>query len=416
MTAPSPKAAASQRRLVAGAFGLLVVGTLMLWHWESARMAGLLVIGAALGMTLYHAAFGFTGSWRNFIADRRSYGLRVQMVMLAVAVVLFFPVLAEGALWGRSVGGFVAPLSTAVLVGAFIFGLGMQLGGGCGSGTLMTVGAGNPRMVITLIGFIVGSVLATLHLPWWRELPGFRPVSVVREFGPWAAIVMMWMVFAAIAFAAWWAEYRRHGPPRPLFVPTARHPIGQIDWWHGPWPMLLGAILLALLNFAVLAVAGHPWGVTTGFLIWGGQIADAVGVPLRDWPYWQSNGWMLNVSVFANSVSVTDFGLLIGALLAAAMAGRFDLRQPIPLRSALAAIIGGILLGYGARLSYGCNIGAYFSGIASGSLHGWLWLVAAFAGNWLGVMARPLFGLAVTRTAAAGQGRWPGLRRPRPEC
>ena len=59
------------------------------------------------------------------------------------------------------------------------------------------------------------------------------------------------------------------------------------------------------------------------------------------------------------------------------------------------------MLGYGARLAYGCNIGAYFSGIASGSLHGWLWLVAAFAGNWLGVAARPLFGLAVERSAAA---------------
>ena len=53
----------------------------------------------------------------------------------------------------------------------------------------------------------------------------------------------------------------------------------------------------------------------------------------------------------------------------------------VPLRSAVAAIVGGLLLGYGARLAYGCNIGAYFSGIASGSLHGWVWLVAAFFGN-----------------------------------
>jgi len=30
------------------------------------------------------------------------------------------------------------------------------------------------------------------------------------------------------------------------------------------------------------------------------------------------------------------------------------------------------MLGYGARLAYGCNIGAYFSGIASASVHGWL--------------------------------------------
>ncbi len=67
---------------------------------------------------------------------------------------------------------------------------------------------------------------------------------------------------------------------------------------------------------------------------------------------------------------------------------------PAP-RSLLAAILGGILRGYGARLAYGCNIGAYFSGIASSSLHGWLWLVAAFAGSVLGTRLRPLFGLTV---------------------
>ena len=70
-------------------------------------------------------------------------------------------------------------------------------------------------------------------------------------------------------------------------------------------------------------------------------------------------------------------------------------------RSLVAAVIGGLLLGYGARIAYGCNIGAYFSGIASGSLHGWLWLVAAFAGNIVGTRLRPWFGLGVERTPSS---------------
>lgn len=57
----------------------------------------------------------------------------------------------------------------------------------------------------------------------------------------------------------------------------------------------------------------------------------------------------------------------------------------------LRLLLGGLLLGYGARLAYGCNIGAYFSGIASGSVHGWLWLVFAFMGNAIGVKLRPIF-------------------------
>ena len=59
----------------------------------------------------------------------------------------------------------------------------------------------------------------------------------------------------------------------------------------------------------------------------------------------------------------------------------------------MAAIIGGLGMGYGARLAYGCNIGAFFSGVASTSLHGWAWIVAAGVGNVIGVKLRPLFGL-----------------------
>jgi len=50
-------------------------------------------------------------------------------------------------------------------------------------------------------------------------------------------------------------------------------------------------------------------------------------------------------------------------------------------------------MGYGARLAGGCNIGAYFSGIASFSLHGWVWGVVALLGTYAGLKLRPLFGL-----------------------
>jgi uncharacterized membrane protein YedE/YeeE len=94
-----------------------------------------------------------------------------------------------------------------------------------------------------------------------------------------------------------------------------------------------------------------------------------------------------------------DFGIILGAI-AAHLANRFRPTLQIAGGSLAAAIIGGPLLGYGARVAYGCNIGACFSGIASGSVHGWLWLAAAFAGNIFGTRLRPLFGLSVERTRA----------------
>jgi len=55
--------------------------------------------------------------------------------------------------------------------------------------------------------------------------------------------------------------------------------------------------------------------------------------------------------------------------------------------------LGGLLMGHGARLSFGCNIGALFSGIAVCSQHGWLWFAAAFCGSLAGIWLCPLFGL-----------------------
>ena len=121
---------------------------------------------------------------------------------------------------------------------------------------------------------------------------------------------------------------------------------------------------------------------------------------METWPYWSSPGQLaaLGGSVFGDVTAVMDFGIVLGALLAALLAGRFAPVWQIPGRSLVAAVIGGVLLGYGARVAYGCNIGAYFSGIASGSLHGWLWLPSAFVGNVLGTYLRPTFGLSVERT------------------
>src|SRR3978361_1678006 len=92
-------------KVAAVAGGILLGGRVALWWTISWRQAALYLLGGALGLSLYHALFGFTSAWRVFIADRRGTGLRAQMIMLAIAVVLFFPPLSQGELFGRPVHG-----------------------------------------------------------------------------------------------------------------------------------------------------------------------------------------------------------------------------------------------------------------------------------------------------------------------
>lgn len=368
---------------------VLVVGTLALGAAYGPAHGALFLIGGALGISFYHAAFGFTSAWRVFIAEGRGRGLRVQMILLALTVLLFFPFLASGTLFGHEVRGLVSPAGTGVLIGAFMFGIGMQLGGGCASGTLFTAGGGNARMLVTLFFFIVGSLLATIHFDWWASLPSLPPITLV-SLGAVPGILLSLAIFGTIAAITVYVEKKRNGaleqaPPAPRE--------GLTPYLRGPWPLVAGAVALAILNFATLALAGRPWGITSAFALWGAKGAQLVGIDPTAWAYWQTpgNAKALAESVFADVTSVMDFGIIAGAMLAAALAGKFAPNLDIPLRSVLAAVVGGLLLGYGARIAYGCNIGAYFSGIASGSLHGYLWAVAAFAGNILGVKLRPWF-------------------------
>ncbi|WP_172118938.1 YeeE/YedE family protein [Halomonas hibernica] len=368
----------------------IVLGALMIGVIFGANTGLLMIVGGLLGMVLYHAAFGFTSAWRVFITERRGRGLRAQMVMLAIAVMLFFPALGAGTLFGTPVSGFVSPIGISVLVGAFLFGIGMQLGGGCASGTLFTTGGGNARMLITLVFFIIGSVIGSAHFAWWQRLPAFEPISLIDIAGTTGGIAISLVLFVAIAVFTLVMEKRRHGQLEQ--VPMVEKP-ATLRWLSGPWPLLAGAVALALLNFATLALAGRPWGITSAFALWGAKVYELFGGSVTGWGYWQApgNAAALEASVWSDMTTVMNVGIMLGALMAAHLAGRFAPNFRIPLRSVVAAVIGGLMLGYGARLAFGCNIGAYFSGIASGSLHGWVWLVAAFAGNIVGVKLRPLF-------------------------
>jgi len=376
--------------LVVGAaivFGALAIGRLV-----DAPQALLFLIGGLMGAALYHGSFGFTGGWRRMVVERRGRGMRAQLLMIGVTAIAFFPLLALGNVGGQPLVGATAPVGVSVLVGAALFGLGMQLGGGCGSGTLFTVGGGSSRMLVTLAFFIVGAVIGTAHLPWWLAQPSLPPISLGTALGVPLGLLVTLVGLLAVAIVTVVVERRRWGTLEQVKAPSRR---GFDRLLLGTWPLVGAGLVLAALNVATLLVAGHPWSITYGFGLWGAKLAQAVGVPVAGWEFWTwpAQARALNDTVLADVTSVMDFGIILGAALAACLAGKFAPRVAVPLLSLLAAAIGGVLMGYGARLSFGCNIGALFSGIASGSVHGWLWFAAAFAGSLLGIRARPLFGL-----------------------
>ncbi len=390
-SAPVPAARPVDRGPLVVALALLFAGSLLLASEVSARQALLFLIGTGAGVVLYHAAFGFTSSWRDLIAHGRGSGLRAQMLMLGVTTTVFVPVIASGSLFGQAVRGSVAPAGVPVIAGAFLFGIGMQLGGGCASGTLFSAGGGSVRMFVTLAAFIAGSVLGIRFTGIWENAPALRPMSLLGEFGAVPALAISLAAFVLIHRVATVVEVRRRGQV------AGENAAGSWRALNGPWTLAAGAVGLAVVNISTLVVAGRPWGVTSAFALWGSKLMMTAGVDVAAWEYWQpaARAADLQASVLRDVTSVMDVGIMLGAFIAAALAGRLAPVWRIPARSLVAALVGGVLLGYGARIAFGCNIGAYFSGVASTSLHGWVWLAAAFSGNIVGTKLRPVFGLAV---------------------
>jgi hypothetical protein len=353
---------------------------------QGPRMVALAAIGILLGATLRFSSFGFASAYRRLLEGRGVAAVRAQLLMLAAATIAFAPVLAQGTWFGREVVGAIAPAGVQVAAGAFLFGIGMQLAGGCGSGTLYAAGGGQLRMAATLAMFCAGSFWASLDMAVWDRLPALDPVALGERVG-WPAAVALQLAILAALYALL-GRLPGAASDAPPVIAASRERI-----WRGPWPLAAGALMLAALNLLTLIVAGHPWSITWAFALWGAKAARIVGwEPAAD-GFWSADFQRdaLDASVFADVTSVMDFGIVAGAFAAASIAGGFRPRLGPSPGAVIAAALGGLAMGYGARIAYGCNIGALFSGVASTSLHGWLWIAAALPGSWAGLRLLRLF-------------------------
>ncbi|WP_030349382.1 YeeE/YedE family protein [Streptomyces scopuliridis] len=364
------------------------------WSAHGARPGVLLLLGLGLGVALFHSRFGFTSAWRQLVAVGNGTGLRAHTLLLGTTATLFALLIGTGTgVFGSVPAPSAGSLGVGLLAGSFLFAVGMQLGGACASGTLFAVGSGQSSIVLTLGGFIAGSTLAAWQFGLWKDLPAFEPVVMADHIGWFGSWAVTMVALALIVLVSRRVQARRNPPPTGP-VPSARGAAARV--LRGSWPPAAGALALSVLGAGVLLVSGGAWGVTSAFSLWGSELVRALGGHPETWTFWQQpkNAEMLAGPVLADKNSLTDIGIMIGAAVAAALGGTWTLHRGVPWRTAVAAVLGGVLMGIGARLAGGCNIGAYLAGIASGSLHGWIWGAVAILGTWAGLRLRPLFALS----------------------
>jgi uncharacterized membrane protein YedE/YeeE len=140
-----------------------------------------------------------------------------------------------------------------------------------------------------------------------------------------------------------------------------------------PWPVWGAAVLAAVAN-VFLFTFDRPFTASDGVRNWGDWAFTGLGVVKRPdlIAPWLYSGSLLNVGVIA------------GALVAALLSRQFALR--VPARGELTkGAVGGVLLGAGATLAFGCNIGGFFSAVSALSLSGLGMMIGLGAGAFLGI-------------------------------
>ncbi|GIR97462.1 MAG: hypothetical protein CM15mP100_6820 [Alphaproteobacteria bacterium] len=193
-------------------------------------------------------------------------GLAAHFLLIGLCAIVFIPASALG----LSAAGTVAPVTISLFVGAFIFGLGMQLANGCGSGVLYSFGSGSGRMMVALPFFIIGSVLGSFLLPSALGWGSVGPVAIAGGLSDGLRTIVNLSFISVAGFG---------------FYLLGRHRGQQLSK-----RLVLACLVIAALCWAVFVLSGHPWGVTFGFTLWGAKLAQDIGIPVENFTFWQWPG------------------------------------------------------------------------------------------------------------------------------
>lgn len=352
---------------------LIVIG-LLIYVDSGVRTLSLLLIGVGLGAVFWTVQFGFSSGWRRWLTVGDTSPILTHLLLLGLVTAFVLPTLG----YVSGARGAVAPLAFSLPLGSCLFGIGMQLANGCGSGTLFSLGGGSGRMIAVLPFFVIGSLIGSFLLPSALELGGYEAVVIGSGMGNVTVTLLNLIIIGAVAAV--------------IYI-LGRYKGVHVSISNG---LIFGTIGIAILCWLCVVISGHPWGVTFGFTLWGAKIWQSLGGDLSSFAFW---GWpgparALENSVLADVSSIMDIGMLLGALLFSSCLGRSEKSAWPGSRELFAAVLGGLMMGIGARLAFGCNIGAFLGGVASGSLHGWIWFIFAMIGSWIGVHMRPRFGMS----------------------
>jgi len=334
--------------------------------------------------------FGAVGNKTNFctmgaVSDWVNMGdtNRMRMWLLAIAVAL----LGSSALQFAGVVDFSKSIYTgpsftwlSYIVGGFLFGVGMTLGSGCGSKTLIRIGAGNLKSVIVYVflgiaaymtlrglfgAFRVGVLeKAAITLPAGQDLPSLLAAGTGMAKATWTAILAAAIGGALAAFAYASREFR-----------------SSFDYTLGG--VVTGLVVVG--GWVVSGVVGHvaedPNTLQEAFVATNTgrmesfSFVSPMAFTLEYLMLWTDKSKIVTYGI------ASGLGVIAGSAAYALATRTFRWEGFRDAEDTANHVVGGILMGFGGITALGCTIGQAITGISTLALGSFLTFAAIVAGS-----------------------------------
>ena len=394
---------------------MLIIGKTML---GSSMLFFRLLIGVGFGYALTRGFMGFAGSVNRAYNTGSTKLMQVLMWMfLGTAVV------SLAFLYNSEPGAYdlwVNQINLGLVLGGILFGFGMTFSACCASGVLTDLVTGLPRATITLLFFGMGVFLGfpvQSTAPWVTDTimstESYKSGVYFPDLFKWDGLngylgaTILTVILAGIVVyicKKYEEKHRVAGTYVGVESEKEQSKIYQVEekkefklfsketyevMFVRPWTMKTGAIVIVGVFTILMGVTKAGWGASTPYGFWFGKILMVFGVPAEKLAEFTNKPVTAYTQpFFENAVNVQNTGIILGTivclLLAGTFHGTFKSELKISFKEVVLFALGGLLMGFGTRLSNGCNVGALYTPIANFSLSGWIFLAALTAGGILG--------------------------------
>ena len=392
-------------------FGLLSLLILTSFFTLETKIFYRFLIGLGFGYTLVKASLGFAGSV-NKLTRMGSASVATALMLMFILTALLSALFLHGneSLYTLRLN----PINLGLIVGGFLFGVGMAFSSCCATGSLTDLAAGFSRAAVTIFFFTIGVFFgfsfqgeaSWVAESWFSSATGsqgkggiFLP-DLFKFDGFNGYLISMFITIMLSLFVIYLAKryekIQKEKGDCPLAPSSQNTQNNSMTFFEklfiAPWKLHTSITVIALLFMLLLWSTGKGWSASSVFGLWFAKLLMFFGVEAQTLSDFTSRSVdFFTTPLLENATSLQNFGIIFGAVFALMLAGifgeKFMAGLKISAKGILLYAVGGFIMGFGTRLSNGCNVGALYTPIAQFSLSGWFYLIivttGGFMGNWL---------------------------------